>query len=193
MELTPDLQIRAVIKALTDTVLPAVDPDNAIAREQGQLAVALLGFVAARLPLAYDYARKELTELAAQAKELLALEALDDAPATAADCLATLGQAGETAAELLARAGADPAALEAAARDIRAAISALVDALAPDPETQDARREQAAAAVNRVVLAGAAAQLTRERAWLAPLGVEWEQDIPEVSHLIGQDQAEPAA
>ncbi|MDN5863320.1 MAG: hypothetical protein L0H19_07720, partial [Salinisphaera sp.] len=151
------------------------------------------GFVAARLPLTHAYARTELRELAAQAEELLPLEGLDDAPATAADCLATLGQAGETAAELLARAGADPAALEAAARDIRAAISALVDALAPAPETQDARREQAAAAVNRVVLAGAAAQLTRERAWLAPLGVEWEQDIPEVSHLIGQDQAEPAA
>lgn len=173
MELSAELQIQTVVKALNDVILPAVDPDNAIAREQGQLAVAMLQFVADRLPQTLAYARTELQEHVDLADRLLALDSLPDAAATARRALAASVEKG---GGLLDRTGIEPGELEASARDIRAAISRLVDAASAD--------ETARAAVDRIVLAAAKPQLQRERAWLAPLGVEWDAEVPEIRELV---------
>ena len=67
MELRPAFQIPALIKSLTDVVLPAVDPANKLAQEQGQLIVGMLALIAQRLPLQYRYDRHELDSFIALA------------------------------------------------------------------------------------------------------------------------------
>src|SRR3546814_16465351 len=47
-----DLQLQVVIKALQDTVMPAVDPAHRMAIEQLGLSIATLSMVRERLPLA---------------------------------------------------------------------------------------------------------------------------------------------
>src|SRR3546814_19527781 len=47
-----DLQLQVVIKALKDTVMPAVDPAHRMAIEQLGLSIATISLVRARLPLA---------------------------------------------------------------------------------------------------------------------------------------------
>src|SRR3546814_11599500 len=47
-----DLQLQVVIKALKDTVMPAVDPAHRMAIEQLGLSIATLSMVRERLPLA---------------------------------------------------------------------------------------------------------------------------------------------
>jgi hypothetical protein len=42
MELRPTLQLKAVIKAMTDVVLPALDPKNQLAQEQANLCIRTL-------------------------------------------------------------------------------------------------------------------------------------------------------
>ena len=51
MELRPSLQVKIVLKALTDVVLPAVDPNNKLAQEQARLCIGTLQIMASRLPL----------------------------------------------------------------------------------------------------------------------------------------------
>ena len=60
MELRPELILTTVIKSLGDNVIPAIDPDNAPARQQAQLSIALLEILKSRLPLMYRYDRHDL-------------------------------------------------------------------------------------------------------------------------------------
>ena len=50
MDLRPSLQVQTVIKAMTDVVLPAVDPNNKLAQEQARLVIGMLHLVAQRQP-----------------------------------------------------------------------------------------------------------------------------------------------
>jgi hypothetical protein len=176
MELRPEFQIRTMIKAMTDVVLPAVDPENKLAREQAGLVVVMLRFLAERLPLAARYDRCELTRavklsarLGAHSRggartELAARQLREDAAA---------------AGELLARAGADPAELESAVRVMRSAVAAFVQSVYEDGE-KGCKLE-----VRRLVLEAAKEDLLHERAWVLPQG--WELDpaaIPPIESLI---------
>ncbi|MCK9285355.1 MAG: hypothetical protein M0P39_13860, partial [Rhodocyclaceae bacterium] len=61
MDLRPALQVQTVIKAMTDVVLPAVDPNNKLAQEQARLVIGMLHLVMQRQPLMYRYDRDELS------------------------------------------------------------------------------------------------------------------------------------
>jgi len=176
MELRPSFQIPALIKSLTDVVLPAVDPANKLAQEQGQLIVGMLHLMAQRLPLQYRYDCVELDSYLKLAGQL-APQAATIPEASAA--LAALTAAVDDGRRLLTGAGVEPPALEAANQRLRAAVGALVTAAAA---TSD---DAALRAVNTAVMDHAQAQLLRERAWVALQG--WEgpaSGLPAVETLL---------
>ena len=178
MELRPAFQIPALIKSLTDVVLPAVDPANKLAQEQGQLIVGMLALIAQRLPLQYRYDRHELGSFMTLAGELASHGA---AIAEASAALAALADEVDRARALLAHAGAEPPELEAASQRLREQIGEVITAAATAPDSA------ALKALNRAVLSHAEALLLRERSWLAMQG--WEgpapTHLPAIETLIG--------
>ena len=165
MDLRAPLQLKSMIKSMSDVVLPAIDPGNRMAQEQAQLILGMMHLMALRLPLQFHYDLDELKRYLGLAQELLRQRA---GGAQSDACQRALGQSSAPAADVLARAQAAPRDLESAVMDLRADISALVEALWQD----DAPEARAPAA--RAVLAAATAQIERERAWFAPQG--WDAD-----------------
>lgn len=161
MELRATFQIPTLIKAMTDVVMPAVDPDNKLAQEQAQLIVGCLHLMAQRLPLQYRYDRHELKCFIALATELQ--QEVGGSPALA-EALATLNQRATSGQDVLARAGAEPTELETANLTLRDAVGQLI--VAASVADDDARR----VAIDKAVMAHAKDQLLRERAWLALQG-----------------------
>lgn len=70
MQMRPQIQLQAVIKALSDVVLAAIDPDNKLAIEQGKLSIGLLALLAQQLPMQFTFDRDELARLIATAGTL---------------------------------------------------------------------------------------------------------------------------
>jgi len=177
MEMRPSFQIPALIKSLTDVVLPAVDPANKLAQEQGQLIVAMLHLIAQRMPLQYRYDRFELGSYLALA-ETLAVQGA--AIPEAVEALQALSASAADGRVLLAAAGTEPAALEAMNMVLRERVGTVVTAAAATTH------EAALKAINLAVLAHAKDQLVRERTWVAMQG--WEgpaADLPAIETLIG--------
>ena len=174
MELRATFQIPTLIKALTDVVLPAVDPNNKLAQEQAQLIIGSLHLIAQRLPLQYRYDRHELErflELARQLeREAVGSPELEAAASALASCVAT-------GSDVLLRAGADPGEIESGNLALRESIGLVVQA-APSHE---ARRK----AIESAVMAHSKELLLRERAWLAMQGWEGKDAVPAVESLIG--------
>ncbi|WP_293371151.1 hypothetical protein [Nevskia sp.] len=177
MELRPAFQIPAIIKSLSDVVLPAVDPANKLAQEQGQLVVAMLHLIAQRLPLQYRYDRHELSRYLALADALAGAGA---AIPEAADALHALAASAAEGRLLMAAAGTEPAALEAANLALRERVGAVVTAAAATAQ------DVALKAINAAVMAHTQEELLRERAWIALQG--WEgpaSGLPAIETLIG--------
>lgn len=176
MDLRPSLQIPAMIKAMTDVVIPALEPGNNVAQEQARLIVGMLGLMSARLPLMFAYDRDELKRYLSLSDSLLK-HVKGEAPALAA--VKELDACAAHGAEVLDRARAEPGELEAAVLSLRARVSALVRIVyeEADPATR--------CAVSRAVLSASKDQLERERSWLIPQG--WETDpaaLPSIEKLI---------
>ena len=176
MELRPEFQLKTAIRALTDVVLPAVDPANKLAQEQARLVIGMLGLLMQRLPLSYRYDLDELARSLALAGELQGLG--KDRPHAAA-ALEALAPSVARARDVQSRAGVEPSELEATNLALRTAIGTLVTALSTGV-SGDALKP-----VSRVVLEHAGEQLLRERAWLAPQGWEPAGSLPAVETLIG--------
>jgi len=177
MQLRPDIQIQSILKAMTDVVLPALDPHNPLAQEQARLCMGLLGVMASRLPLQYRYDCDELGRLLALAQQL---QQLPDVNRLAPTALTVLTQGAARADDVLTRARAEPSEVLAAVRALREATGNLVqEAFVSDPSGQQTQ------AMQRAVLDTSQAQLLRERSWL--LGQGWEanpQDIPAIETLL---------
>jgi hypothetical protein len=162
MDMRPAFQLQTVIKAMTDVVLPAVDPANKLAQEQAQLVIGMLGLLQQRLPLLFRYEREELQRYLALARELAPARG----GARTREAQADLAAGAAAGADVLERARAEPAELEAAVIDLRAKVGELIAAVNDDGESASRRELQ------RAVLAAAKVQTRRERAWLAPTGFE---------------------
>ena len=162
-----DLQLQAAIKALTDTVMPAVDPGDKMAVEQLGLAIATLGIVRQHLPLARRLARRALGDALAMAKELASVAGVG------VDALSSGLAAAEAA---LSDPAADTAEIDAARATLNAAICAVVDASAGGP---------AAAAVEAVVVRRSRASTELARAWCLPAGFEpYPERLPSIESLL---------
>jgi hypothetical protein len=167
MQMREDLQLQTAIRALCEVVLPAVDAGNALAVEQLQVVIGTLQFMAARLPLRFNYDRDELARL------LELCRALDTGERSA------LAAATAAGTDTLAGARTSPAELLAAIRSLRELSGAEITARYRDgSETERAR-------VTQLVLDHAAQQLLRERAWVAPQGWEIQPEaLPAIEELL---------
>ncbi|RUT76917.1 hypothetical protein EHM94_17955 [Marinobacter sp. NP-6] len=72
MQLRPEIQLQSMIKAMKDTIIPVLAPDNKPAREQAQLIVETMRLMQKQLPIMYDFDRDELSRLVALAESLQA-------------------------------------------------------------------------------------------------------------------------
>lgn len=175
MQLRPDIQLQTAIRALTEVVAPALNPDNGLATEQLQLVIGMLHLMAARLPLQVRYDRDELARLF-QFSQALAAAVDHDAHA---QVIATLRVANSAGAEALASATIKAAEILQAIRNLRTHTGALITAVYRDGK--DVERDR----ITSLALAHADAQLLRERAWLAPMG--WETEpvaMPAIADLL---------
>ncbi len=159
MDLRPELQLSTLIRAMQQVVLPAVDPRNAAATEQGALVLATLSMMQQRQRLTYRYDRDELiryVELAA------ALAAHLGGSAETREALSAAAAAG---ADTLARARAEPDELVERSRALRALVGELAAKL---PELD----VEGDSTLSALIMAAAKTQTSRERAWLLPTGFD---------------------
>jgi len=176
MQMRPEIQIAAMIKAMKDVVIPAVAGTNKLAEEQAKLVVGMLHLMAHQLPRQFRFDRDELERLVTAGEELRALRATDSsAIRSATDALA--GQCG-AAAQVLEQCLRDPADLQQSVHAMRGSICAVVEAFA-------ASGGDGSLEVERIVLAMSAEQLLRDRSLMKPQG--WEPDpaaVPDIDSLI---------
>lgn len=176
MELHPSLQIRTLLKSMSEVILPAVDPVNKPAVEEARQVIAMLQLLLQRAPLQYRYDRDEL----ARFLELSA--ALQNhargIPAVAAQVQA-LTDTAAAGADVLERACIEPADLQAASGALRERIGGLLSAIYAQDDWSNLGN------ITACVNTHAQGQMLRERAWLAPQG--WEGDaagLPDIAALI---------
>ncbi len=178
MQMRPQVQLQAVIKALSDVVLPAIDPDNKLAIEQGKLSIGLLALLAQQLPMQFRFDCDELARLIATSAELVR-QAQGGAGTQAA--VAALTEATRAARLALDAAGASPADIEAKVRALRAATGALVTEVHRDGDA--ACRPN----IQQTVLAMSKEQGLRDRSMMLMQG--WEPDpkaIPPLAELLAR-------
>lgn len=176
MQMRPGIQLQAVIKALSDVVLPAIDPDNKLAMEQGKLSIGLLSLLAQQLPMQFRFDCDELARLIATSGELSA-QAQGGVATQAA--LAALNEAALVAGRTLDAARSSPADVEAAVRSMRTATGALITEVHRDGDAA------CRPAIQQTVLAMSKDQLLRDRSMMLMQG--WEPDpkaIPPLAELL---------
>lgn len=167
MQLREDIQLKSVIRALSEVVLPAVDSSNALAVEQTQVVIGMLQLMAARLPLQFRYDCDELARLLELCR---ALATYDDG---------TLASATRAGTEVLGRAQAGPDEVLGAIRELRRLSGDLITARYRDDD------DRARVHISQLVLAHADQQLLRERAWVAPQGWEIQPEtLPAIEDLL---------
>lgn len=182
MEIRASFLIPPMIKAMMETVLPAVDPENKLAVEQARIVIGLLQMMASRLPLEFRYDRDELArsiELAGRLRECA------NGSSRTAEASRDLTASAKVGAEILGRAGAEPDELTAAVRDLRSKVGALVEAVSEDGDGT------LRAAVRRAVLDASREQNERERAWLLPQGWEARPAALRPIEALLSDRAKP--
>ena len=153
-----DLQLQAAIKALRDTVAPAVDPANKVAIEQLHLSIATIAMVRDRLPLARRFARRRLEDALDLARAVAAAARTD-----AAIDLAGLDTAVAAGPALLADATAEIEHYEAANAAVTGATLAVINA---------AQTSAATGTIDVAVLKASAPAFERSRAWFLSAGFE---------------------
>jgi hypothetical protein len=176
MQMRSEIQIKSVLKAMTDVVLPALDPANQLAQEQVRLCMGLLDLLSRQLPLQFRFDCDELTRLRAMGEQLLPLA---DPQAVDARTLQTLAKAIRDSGDVLARAKADPAEVVDSVRALRAVTGAVVQQACAGGLRSDTQR------LERIVLDTSREQLLRDRTWLLAQG--WESDpkaFPPIETLI---------
>lgn len=152
--MVPDLdyQLQVSLKALSDNVTPAVDPTDAVAKEQLNLVIATLTMVRNRLPVQRRFIRR----------------LLEDEIALAIEVAAATGDGAELRAQADAAVAAlaDPELEASELEDVRAELAALtVGKIA-------AAGGAGLAALAPIVLRGTKAPLDRLRSWCIASGFE---------------------
>ena len=177
MQLRADIQLRAAIKALTDTVAPTIDPAHKLALEQVQMVIGALTIVEQNLPLQFRFDCNELERLLRLAESMA--DGDDSHPA-----LGGVRRSADAGARVLDRARADPADVLNAVRDLRAECGAATTAVFRDGSPA-ARK-----AVTDTVLGYSKEQTLRDRSWLLNVGFEPAgSDVPPIEQLLASDAA----
>jgi hypothetical protein len=176
MQMRPQLQIQAIIKAMTQDVIPALDQTNQLAMQSAHLTVGTLALIAQHLPLEYRFDCDELARLVESAAALRAQ--LQGEPGMSA-AVAVLEDADQLGIDVLKRARAEPAEIVNAVHVLRSAGSQAVRAAHLEGS------ERTRNAVQSIVLGMSKNQLLRDRSWLLLQG--WEPDpsaVPPIDELL---------
>jgi len=164
--------LRAAARAMEEVVLPAIDAQHPLAREQAGLVLRFLNLFEQRLDHAWPRARFELARACELGQALLA-PPYDVSPAIAA----AMREAVANGQQLLATASTRPSALQAVSTGIGQLATALIRTLA-------SVRPELSGQVERLVLEKSAPWLDMQRAWFLPQG--WEPDpsaVPSIDTL----------
>ena len=168
-----DTQLAAVIKALSDNILPAVDGSNPMAAEQIQLCLATLGLVKAHLPDLHRYLRRDLETHVLLAGELKQLA--DKAGVTPDFALHAI----EASTRMLADPEMGATEIEQQARRLKEAIIELIAA------TRGTSAERDVAAI---IIKAEEIVILRSRAWSIGMGFEPDPtQIPSLNQLLKKD------
>lgn len=162
MQPSIEMRLRAMMRAMSEVVLPALDATNRAAAEQGGLVLGSLGLLLQQVDYAHWY---EQADLAAQCDLADQLAAIEGAPVAAG-----FTQALSAARAMSPRHDVSLSMLKEANVQLRDAISTFI-------ESAYALNDTAAAAalqrrVQALVLAQSQQQLSRERAYVA--GMRWD-------------------
>jgi hypothetical protein len=165
--------LRAAVIAMNEIVIPAVDPNHPLAREQAKIVSGLLAMLSTRLPHLHARAVFELVhyqDVAAAVHD----DATEVSPSLARELSAMSGKADD----LLSSARTATLDLREAAGRLAQVVTALVRA-AGRSESPAARRIEA------TVLDRAKTLLDGQRSWFLPQG--WETDpgaVPPIDEAL---------
>lgn len=169
--MTPSITYRidSLIQALNDIVLPAVEADKSLAREQGQLVVAHLHLMKRQLAQADAFDRMELDAARSLGAQLLQ-QARDDA---------TLAAASSSLQDALARSSTHQPDLQGAIRALNGAIEQHVRTV------RQLAGRHSIDAMTAAVLAHGREQSRRNRIWFGGNGFDAEHDsLPGIDTLF---------
>lgn len=176
MQLRPPIQIQSILKAMTDVVLPAIDPDNKLAQEQVRLIMGTLTLMSQQIPMQFRFDCDELARLIEFSHELRRLAKGGSETQSAAHALDDVTAAASGA---LDRAKATPEEIERYVLGLRSATGSVVTQVYRDGDASSQDR------VQKAVLAMSREQLLRDRSWLMSQG--WEPDaklVPAIETLL---------
>lgn len=149
-----DFRIRTMIKAMTDVVIPALDPDNRAAHEQANLVAASLDMLIEQIDYAHWFETADITLMVEMASELCTLFPDDNASISA-------DRAAQHAKLLAKRNDVTLSELRESACALRDEICALIEAIGKAQDIERLNKAQAALLVLGKV------QIDRERAFVA--------------------------
>jgi hypothetical protein len=157
-----DIGLKSVVKALVDTVAPAIDPTDHLAREQLRLAASYVDFVRQRLLLLHSRERYDLRHYLALSQAFLGFGLPEPGRAVAA-----LRAADATARALSDDAAAPTGRIRTAAVDLAHAVAGIVQAAHSEWNAPDLARR-----IDRAVLDATADKLEMELLWYQPIGFD---------------------
>lgn len=165
--------LRAARRSMQEMIVPAVGPENPLAREQAQLIVMALQFVEDRLPHLHSRDRAEMIAHADMAEAVLATARTEAERALLAELAPAIGEA----RRLQASAGASSVEMQMAGQKIAAAVSAAVRAARQSAPGLSQRLRDAVAAGSRPII-------DLQRAFFAPTGFDRGAEVPSLEEMI---------
>lgn len=156
-----DIGLKSVVKALIDTVAPALDPTDHLAKEQLRLAASYVDFVRQRLHLVHARERYDLRHYLDLSEKYLDLE-LPESEQVAAlrEAIAVAGPLSDDPSGLTGQ-------IRAAAMDLAHAVAAVTQAAHAKWDVPDLARQ-----IDLAVLAATEDKFEMELLWYQPIGFD---------------------
>jgi hypothetical protein len=166
--------LQAAARAMEEVVIPALDPEHPLAREQAHLVARYLALFSQRLDLIGARNRFELQRYLEIARDLR-----DDAHEVSPSIGDALDRAIADGMALRDEVSTLPSQWQAAARELAAVLTALVRTASTGASVHRRRIEER-------VLDGSRPLLEMQRAWFLPQGWELDSDaLPPIQALLG--------
>lgn len=157
-----DIGLKSVVKALIDTVAPAIDPSDHLAKEQLKLAASYVDFVRQRLLLLHSRERYDLEHYLGLSRQFL-----DFGPPEASAAVGALRSAVAACLPLAANPTVPTTRIRAATLELAHAVAGIVQAAHGEWESPDLVRR-----IDRAVLEATEDKLEMELLWFQPIGFD---------------------
>ena len=173
-----DNAIKAAIRSMNELIVPSLDPENPLAKEQAALVIQLLEFLRVRVPYLQQRDRAELRiyhGIAEQLADEFGVVLPEQADSVSGSLL--------EAQQVINDPAALPVDLTRLADELRTAISDLVRASAQAPESLRQK-------VESTVVRGSRLVLDLQRSWFMPTGmVSSDDSLPDLESLLREATA----